>query len=191
MIGLWLRTLPRPVSLSVTSAAPDAGGTPLRMVVSTVLVGTLVEASGALGAGLAGILASAPVILSIIVPATHRKDGAAHAVTLARGALAALPASVLAIAILAESLDRFGPLGTVAMAVCGLVAVESVRETQDRGAVRQRDLDLCDLRERDGGPGRELDVLVRGKRPVAGRMRVPAAVVHDEPVTERAVDAVG
>jgi hypothetical protein len=119
--------------------------TPLRMLACTAVVGTLVESSAVLGAGLAGVLVTAPVILSIIVPATHRSDGAIHAIAVARGALAALSASVVAVGLIAETLTRVPSALAIGLAVAALALVELGREAQHGLAARQRDLELRDL----------------------------------------------
>ena len=128
---------PRPVDL------------PLRIVVTTALVATLVESSAFIGAGLAGLLATAPVILTIMAPATHRADGPQHAAALARGALVTLPASVVAAEIAAQTLGRSPTVVAAALALGGLALVEVRRnlgaKAQDGRAVRQRDLELADV----------------------------------------------
>jgi hypothetical protein len=140
-----LRAVPSPVIVTAPNSAQRRWDTPMRMVASAVVVGTLVESSNVLGAGVAGLLATAPVILTIIVPATHSRAGAPHAAALARGALASLPASVVLAAILAETLGRVPVTFAVAAAALALVAVELRREAQDRLTAGQRDLELGDL----------------------------------------------
>src|ERR1700691_4244760 len=69
--------------------AGPAGPAPVlqRAVISTLVVATMLTLVPVLGAQLAGVITSAPILLSIILPSTHRRNGAAGAAALARGTI--------------------------------------------------------------------------------------------------------
>jgi hypothetical protein len=93
---------------------------PLRVVLTTALVATLLGLSTVLGPILAGILATLPVILSVMVPATHLRDGAGAAAAIARATLVTLPATTAGVCAVGLVLV---PLGAAAAATLGLAAL--------------------------------------------------------------------
>jgi hypothetical protein len=78
-----------------------------------------------LGAQLAGVITSAPILLSIILPSTHRRNGAAGAATLARGTIVSMVATVAFSVVLSSSLPLLSVTAALllsAAVLCLLVA---------------------------------------------------------------------
>lgn len=105
---------------------------PLRMTVTTAIVATLLATSPILGPAIAGVLATLPVILSVIVPATHLRDGAPAAITLATSGLVTLPATTTGVAVVAASLKVWGVVPAVSCAVLALALVDNVASRSRR-----------------------------------------------------------
>lgn len=97
--------------------------TVLRMAAVGVLVGTLAAAARIVGPFLAGILSAAPVILSVVVPATHRGAGPAAAADLVLGTLAGVPGAVAFTAIVAYTVDVLGAVPGFAAGIAALLLV--------------------------------------------------------------------
>jgi hypothetical protein len=96
-----------------------------RALISTAVVATMSTLVPVLGARPAGIISSAPVLLSIILPGTHRQSGAAGAAAVARGTIVSMAATVAFSAVLASSLPRMGvepALLLSAAVLCVLIA---------------------------------------------------------------------
>ena len=87
----------------------------------------LTGAAHLLGAQLAGMLSSAPVILSVLAPTTHRSCGPDAAAALLRGTLVSLPGTVVFATVLAYAIVPFGGAVAYPLAVLGLVLTERVR----------------------------------------------------------------
>lgn len=77
-----------------------------RALISTCVVATMSTLVPILGARPAGVLSSAPILLSIILPGTHRQSGAAGAAVLARGTIVSMAGTVAFSAVLASSLPH-------------------------------------------------------------------------------------
>lgn len=112
-------------------ASPDAGAqassaTMLqRAVISTCVVATMSTLVPILGARPAGVISSAPVLLSIMLPGTHRQTGAAGAAAMARGTIVSMAATVAFSATLATTLPQmpvWAALLVSAGVLCGLIA---------------------------------------------------------------------
>ena len=96
-----------------------------RAAISTFVVATMSTLVPILGARPAGVISSAPVLLSIILPGTHRQTGAAGAAAVARGTIVSMAATVAFSAVLATSLPRMAvapSLLLAALVLCALVA---------------------------------------------------------------------
>lgn len=111
----------RPPAVAAATSRPGrAWEVPVRMVLTTSVVATLLALSSVLGPALAGVLATLPVILSVMVPATHLADGPDAAAAVARGTLVTLPATTVGVTAVALTLVPYGP---VVAAVAGLVTL--------------------------------------------------------------------
>jgi hypothetical protein len=104
-----------------------AGPAPVlqRAVISTVMVATMSTLVPVLGPQLAGVITSAPILLTIILPSTHRRNGAAGAAALARGTIVSMAATVAFSVVLSSSLPLLSATAALllsAAVLCLLVA---------------------------------------------------------------------
>jgi len=106
--------------------APTSSATMLqRAMISTCVVATMSTLVPILGARPAGIISSAPILLSIMLPGTHRQSGAAGAAAMARGTIVSMAATVAFSATLAATLPHmsvWSALLVSATVLCGLLA---------------------------------------------------------------------
>ncbi len=108
------------------TAAPASSATMLqRALISTCVVATMSTLVPILGARPAGVISSAPVLLSIMLPGTHRQTGAAGAAAMARGTIVSMAATVAFSATLATTLPQmsvWAALLVSAGVLCALLA---------------------------------------------------------------------
>ena len=107
-----------------------------RAAIATCVVATMSTLVPILGARPAGIMSSAPILLSIMVPGTHRQSGAAGAAAMARGTIISMTATVAFSVVLATTLPHmpvFAALLLAATVLCGLSAATPLLDR----AVRQ------------------------------------------------------
>ena len=118
----WGRHEARPAQ----ATAPTASATMLqRALISTCVVATMSTLVPILGARPAGIISSAPILLSIMLPGTHRQSGAAGAAAMARGTIVSMAGTVAFSATLATTLPHMSVLSALlvsAAVLCGLLA---------------------------------------------------------------------
>jgi hypothetical protein len=96
-----------------------------RALISTCVVATMSTLVPVLGARPAGVISSAPVLLAIMLPGTHRQTGAAGAAAMARGTIVSMAATVAFSATLATTLPRMSvgaALLVSAGVLCALLA---------------------------------------------------------------------
>lgn len=133
----WARhdrpTEPPAAGVASASAPPPAPSRPAPMLqraaISTCVVATMSTLVPILGARPAGVISSAPILLSIILPGTHRQSGASGAAMLARGTIVSMAGTVAFSAVLASSLPHMsvGPALLLSAGVlCVLVAATPV-----------------------------------------------------------------
>ena len=125
-IGIALLTWPEPVGPPPPAREAKAWELPARMLMSGALVASLLGLTHVLGAHLAGVLATMPVILTVLAPATHRRDGTTAATALVRGALASMPASIVFVAVLAYTLVPLGAPVASAVALLALLSADQL-----------------------------------------------------------------
>ena len=109
---------------------------PVRVAVSGVLVAVLSTGVPLLGPYLAGVLSTAPVILTVMAPSTHRSAGPVAAGRLVRGAMATMAASVVFVTVIAYALGPLPVVAAFALAVAGMLVTDQV--TRARRPVRAR-----------------------------------------------------
>jgi hypothetical protein len=119
----WTREEPRPQADAIEPARPA----PMvqRALISTCVVATMSTLVPILGAHAAGVISSAPILLSIMLPGTHRQTGAAGAAAMARGTIVSMAATVAFSAVLATSLPRLSVVPSLVLAatvLCSLIA---------------------------------------------------------------------
>lgn len=96
-----------------------------RAAISTWVVATMSTLVPILGARPAGILSSAPILLSIMLPGTHRQSGPAGAAAMARGTIVSMTGTVAFSAVLATTLPAMPVAPALllsAMVLCALIA---------------------------------------------------------------------
>jgi hypothetical protein len=136
-IGAALLTWPAEGDGGEVAARPQRGWElPVRVAVSGLLVAALSTGVHVFGPYLAGVLSTAPVILTVMAPSTHRCAGPGAAARLVRGALATMPASVVFVTVLAYALGPLPAPAAFALALAGLLATDQV--TRARRPVRAR-----------------------------------------------------
>lgn len=112
-----------PVEADHDSATPPA---PMvqRAAIATCVVATMSTLVPILGARPAGVISSAPILLSIILPGTHRHNGPAGAAAVARGTIVSMAATVAFSAVLASSLPEMSvaPALLLSASVLGVIA---------------------------------------------------------------------
>ena len=125
----WARHAP------ATEAGGDAPSTPApmlqRALISTCVVATMSTLVPILGARPAGVITSAPVLLSIILPSTHRQSGPGGAAAVARGTIVSMVATVAFSAVLASLLPHMSvgaALLVSASVLCALIAATPLLE---------------------------------------------------------------
>ncbi|OLR92364.1 hypothetical protein [Actinokineospora bangkokensis] len=101
-------------ALPAEPAAVPVRGTPwwdvpARAATSVGIVVTVAGSADVLGTHLAGLLATAPVLLSVITPPTHHRDGHPAAEALLHGTLRSVPATTLFAATVAFGLPLVAP----------------------------------------------------------------------------------
>ena len=115
------------------TAAPASSATMVqRALISTCVVATMSTLVPVLGAHAAGILSSAPVLLSIMLPGTHRQTGAAGAAAMARGTIVSMAATVAFSATLASTLPQMSVLPALLVSASVLCALLAATPLLDR-----------------------------------------------------------
>ncbi len=127
---------PQPLAAGTDTSADTATDTrtPIltRAVISTCVVATMSTLVPILGARPAGVLSSAPVLLSIILPSTHRSSGAAGAAAVARGTIVSMAATVAFSAVLATTLPHMAVAPALLLAAGVLAALLLTTPLVDR-----------------------------------------------------------
>ncbi len=136
-LGLWLAAASGALSLCAAflliPRAPDPGGIrylpwwdiPMRMLATAVLVTIITFSADHLGPELSGVVASFPVIVSVIGTFTHSQWGWAAVVQLDRGVALSLQSFVvffLAVGLLAETIGLIWSFGLASAAALILSA---------------------------------------------------------------------
>ncbi|MGH2835813.1 MAG: hypothetical protein ACRDKD_06330 [Solirubrobacteraceae bacterium] len=103
-----------------------------RAAISTCVVATMSTLVPILGAHLAGVLSSAPVLLSIMLPGTHRQTGAAGAAAMARGTIVSMAATVAFSATLAATLPHMSVWAALLVSAGVLCALFAATPLLDR-----------------------------------------------------------
>lgn len=135
-VVIVLSTWPAPV-LSGPPRDNPRWDLPVRALVAGVLVFVLTTLTPVLGPTLAGILAGAPVVLTVVAPATHHTYGPLAAAALLRGTLRTIPATATFITVVSYALI---PLGGFLAFTLGLLALAGV-DTAARLLTRTRRAD--------------------------------------------------
>jgi hypothetical protein len=114
-----------PSADAAPAAVPGPGSLLPRMLATALLVTVLAAASRAFGAVAGGILASLPVLASVLAVATHRREGAVSALMLLRGMLAGMAGFVAFCEVLVLVLGSAGLPLAFALATAAALAVQA------------------------------------------------------------------
>jgi hypothetical protein len=102
------------------------------------LVGGLSLAAPTLGASLAGLLASIPLVVAVLAPTAHGRSGAPTARTLLRGTLAVVPGTAAFALVVATALQRSEPVVAFGVALASLLTVNWLVGAADGATQRRR-----------------------------------------------------
>lgn len=116
-LRLWVPSNEQP---AMSAGGPSVPQLLVRAGVTGVLVATLSTSTRLIGAGLSGVLASVPLVIAVVSPATHRDAGADAARAMVRGTLTVVPGTATFAAVLAIALT---PLGACAAFVAAGTAM--------------------------------------------------------------------
>jgi hypothetical protein len=126
----------QPAATATTRLSAGANATMLqRALISTCVVATMSTLVPILGARPAGIISSAPILLSVLLPGTHRQSGAAGAAAMARGTIVSMAATVAFSATLATTLPRMSTAGALLVSASVLCCLIAATPLLDRAAV--------------------------------------------------------
>jgi hypothetical protein len=128
------RALPPKGVSAQPAASPGAGGIPLGMGATALLVISLSACAGALGPVAGGMLAALPILGSVLAVFTHRESNGAAAGELLRGTLAGMAGFVAFCQLSAMALGAYGiaPAFAAATAVALVVQAISARCLRER-----------------------------------------------------------
>ena len=122
----WARHEPAAATADPDADVPSTPAPMLqRALISTCVVATMSTLVPILGARPAGVITSAPVLLSIILPSTHRQSGAGGAAAVARGTILSMAATVAFSAVLASTLPHMSVGAALLLSagvLCALIA---------------------------------------------------------------------
>jgi hypothetical protein len=123
-IVIGLLTWPATPTAGLPIRAPGRWETPVRMATTGAVVASLGAASVVLGPYVAGVLATWPVILSVMAPTTQRCAGPAAAGHLVHGSVASMAGTVAFVATLSYALVPFGTLRAFLLAATMLLLID-------------------------------------------------------------------
>ena len=125
----------------LTSSA--GGSAPVRgLLARGVLTGGLVAglslAAPLLGPSLAGLLASIPLVVAVLAPSAHARNGAVTARTLLRGTLAVVPGTAAFALVIATALQALEPVAAFGLALASLATLNWLIGAADGATQRLR-----------------------------------------------------
>ncbi|WP_216903012.1 hypothetical protein [Nocardia alni] len=136
VVGAGLMLWP-PVTAPIAARAPAGWVTPLRLLTTASVIMGLTSAARVLGPHVAGLLASLPVVLSILATTTHHTNGFPAAASLLRGTLRSVPGTVVFGLILAYGLASFRIVSFEVAVVFGVACVGLFATDQIVGHLRR------------------------------------------------------
>ena len=115
---------PKPLTDDQVVRVPQWWETPMKALVAGILVATLTGVKDIIGVQAAGILASMPVILSVLAPTTYRSYGPSAVSELLSGATKSLGGSVMFSAIVAATITVLPAPIAFTLGLVGLVTTD-------------------------------------------------------------------
>jgi len=135
-----IRFWPKPQTEDQSIRVPQWWETPMKAIVAGTLVATLTQVKDVIGVQAAGVLASMPVILSVLAPTTVRTYGPSAVSELLRGTTKSLGGSVMFSTVVAATITVLPApiaftLGLTALITTDLVLTWSRRNTSSEVSV--------------------------------------------------------
>ncbi|MEO7268783.1 MAG: hypothetical protein ABIW49_06215 [Knoellia sp.] len=139
---VW-RPEPQQQSAAQARTSPAGGAAAVRGLLARGaltggLVGALSLAAPLLGASLAGLLASIPLVVAVLAPSAHARTGAVTARTLLRGTLAVVPGTTAFALVVATVLPVCEPVVAFGLALAALATLNWLIGAADGAAQRLR-----------------------------------------------------
>jgi hypothetical protein len=126
-LGMAVCLLLAPPVRAAGSPAPAPGwDLPARMVVGTCIVLGITAAAGVLGPSLSGLLAAAPVYVSVLAIFAHRLEGPDAAIGVVRGLQVGLFGTIVFFLVVTSGIERFGIVPAFGAAILAAAAVQLV-----------------------------------------------------------------
>ena len=126
-VGMAVCLLLAPPSRDPSAPAPPpAWDLPARMVVGTGIVLAITAAAGVLGPSLSGLLAAAPVYVSVLAIFAHRLEGPDAAIGVVRGLQVGLFGTIVFFLVVTTGIETFGIAPAFGLAILAAGAVQSV-----------------------------------------------------------------
>ena len=116
-----------PTRTATAPAAPlPAWDIPARMVVGTSIVIAITEAASLLGPQLSGVLAAAPVYVTVLAVFAHRREGPAQAMGVARGLQVGLFGTIVFFLVITGTIEDIGIAPAFGAAIVATLVIQSV-----------------------------------------------------------------
>jgi len=122
-VCLWLAP---PTRASSAAAPAPAWDIPARMIVGTAIVLAITAAARLLGPSLSGLLAAAPVYVSVLAIFAHRLQGPDPAIGVVRGLQVGLFGTIVFFLIVTTGIERFGIVPAFGFGLLAAAAIQSV-----------------------------------------------------------------
>jgi len=152
-LALTLIALPRPAGERLSTVSLPAWDLPLRGVSSLVLVLALTALAGQLGPKLSGLLASFPVVTSVLAVFTHAQHGEEDLLGIMRGLVVGLVAYALFCFTLTISLRSLGVAESFLLSAAAALVTQAVVLTVTwRAGKPSRSPDGVAAHQNDGSP---------------------------------------
>ena len=117
---------PKPLFDDHAVRIPQWWETPMKALIAGTLVASLTRAKDVIGLQAAGVLASMPVILSVLAPITLRTYGPSAVSDLLRGTTKSLGGSVMFSTVVAATITVLPAPSAFALGLAGLIATDLV-----------------------------------------------------------------
>jgi len=124
--AIAIKFWPRPLTDDQSMRFPQWWETPMKALIAGTLVATLTKIKDVIGVQEAGVLASMPVILSVLAPTTVRTYGPAAVSELLRGTTKSLGGSVMFSTVVAATITAVPAPVAFALGLAALISTDLV-----------------------------------------------------------------
>jgi len=135
--ALAIKFWPKPLTDDQTVRVPQWWETPMKAAIAGTLVATLTGVKDIIGVQAAGVLASMPVILSVLAPTTSRSYGPSAVSDLLRGTTKSLGGSVMFSTVVAATITVLPAPSAFALGLAGLITTDLVLTWSRRNPNRE------------------------------------------------------